>query len=907
MRPYVELFIEDKQVEFTSPPEIHMTYTHEDLHNPTVVKNSYSKTLTIDGTPKNNQIFGTYFNMQREVAYGDDKSVGAYFNPAKKVPFTLYRNGEKMEHGYCKLDNVKRNGNTIQYNVTLYGGLGQFLYALSYKEDGEQMKLSDLNYGGGEAEFDMEVNKETVRDAWNHINGTPVGSIYDKINFAPCYNGIPKDFTADKVAIYVDGFKFSDDLQVYNQFITSKDGYTTVDGWLIGELAKEYDEWQMKDLRSYLQRPVIRFKEIINACCDARYNGGYTVDLDKDFFNADNPYYEEAWMTLPLITETDVEVSGNDIMAIDDGTGKISIVGLNEGDMFNSTIDYFLTSDAEVELQSNGYGYSLYTGVYTFKKDTPLISANMAIYSQLVAYDKDGNAVAGSNVLACTRQYGKVPSNFTYDLEYDAPVTIVKGSFRYMEGQDYRYRFWDDYELGSYVGGDFPAHRLTLDNVEYSDGMYLRFVTKIATIDNGTVTGQAGKLFWSEGYDAYSVDAELDETWGEASLQKTKAARVITKKTLLNSEKTPCDYFLSYLKMFNLHIWQNEDDVIVVRMRKNYFTGDEYDLEDLIDRGSDIEITPLTFDAKYYNFDTAYETDEKLYKDYKDEYGLSYGIMKVDTNYNFDSSSKNLFEGNVFNGCITSRGKSKYYVDIYQSVGGDDAFYPPFMLDGCNTLLFKDSDTTEGAYITPKTAIEGNNWWTERYHDFMPKPNFTDSKNEPVDGANVLLFYNGKADTLDEKGISMRIQISDDIPQFEVLNEGEPCWIWSYDWRNVIMDMDYLPVFGRYKTNENGWVTHSWDFGTPKALYIPDYKIDDSSNLYTQYWQPYIRDRYNINTRVAECNVLLKERVVGDWLRRFYFWDGCWWIMNKITDYNPTSNNTTKCEMVKINDPQNYK
>jgi hypothetical protein len=102
-------------------------------------------------------------------------------------------------------------------------------------------------------------------------------------------------------------------------------------------------------------------------------------------------------------------------------------------------------------------------------------------------------------------------------------------------------------------------------------------------------------------------------------------------------------------------------------------------------------------------------------------------------------------------------------------------------------------------------------------------------------------------------------------------------------------------------------VTHSWDFGTPKALYVPDYGIDDSSNLYTQYWQSYIKDRYNVNTRVAECNVLLKERVVGDWLRRFYYWDGCWWIMNKISDYNPTNDGTTKCEMVKINEPTNYR
>lgn len=895
MRPYVELYIADRLVEFPNPPEIHMTYTHEDLHNPTVVKNSYSKTVTIDGTPRNNQIFGTFFNMQRVVSYGSS-STGAYFDASKKVPFTLYRNGEKMEHGYCKLDSVKTVNKRISYNITLYGGLGQFLYALSHKEDGEQMRLSDLNYGGGDGEFDLEVSKTTIKEAWNHINGVKAYSpIYDKINFAPCYNGIPKDFSADKVAIDVNSFQ-GNNPQLFNQFKLTefeKDGYARVNGWVMGELTKEYDEWQMKDLRSYLQRPVFRVKEIIKACCNRVNNGGHTVDLDPEFFNTNNPYYEDAWMTLPLLTEMD-EVKNVD--ATDFSTtitdGKIMFTGLDAGSNYSmkvpvsfganvSSSEYSLYTKSSVWMDGGGGENSDYEA-----------EMNVARYVQLVAYSSGGTVLGGSSIYVL---YSNGITGFDFSPVYKSPYNYVTGSYN---------RRTD----GTYGFNNGTNYIMTID-FEYKDGMYFKVIDKFATVGMYGNVPDTKKLHDWYGAHSYTVNSWITDI-NSNSVQITFNKGMgfsINKKSLLNSEKTPCDYFLSYLKMFNLHIWQNEDDKIMVRLRKNYFTGDQYDLEDLIDRGSEINITPLTFDTKWYTFSNEY-CETEMAKSYKDETGVQYGQMKVDTNFNFNAESKNLFEGNVYKGTIQSRGRSRYYTDIYQEFTDDGVYYPPFMLDGVQTFLFNNSgDTKEAAYLSPKTTEKSVMWYDEPYYDVLPKPVFHDAKNEQIDGSNVLLFYTGKNTMKNVDGTRLKFCITDDIPEFKVLNDGEPCWIWSQDWDIVIDTMDYFPCFSRYITNENNWITHSWDFATPDAIYLPECSIDDSSNLYTQYWQPYIRDRYDVNTRVAECKVLLKERVVGDWLRRFYYWDGCWWIMNKITDYNPTSNGTTKCEMVKMNEPDNYR
>ena len=56
MRYPVRLFLGNEEVEFSQPPQILFNYSETELTNPTIVKNSYSKTVTIEGTPKNNRI-----------------------------------------------------------------------------------------------------------------------------------------------------------------------------------------------------------------------------------------------------------------------------------------------------------------------------------------------------------------------------------------------------------------------------------------------------------------------------------------------------------------------------------------------------------------------------------------------------------------------------------------------------------------------------------------------------------------------------------------------------------------------------------------------------------------------------------------------------------------------------------
>ena len=140
----IHLYIGDTEVEFTSKPEILYTYQVDDLTNPTVVKNSFSKTITIKGTKSNNHLFGHYWNVERMQVGGGGNGSNVYFNASKKMDFQLFVGTELYESGYVKLDEVRRVNDDYEYDITLYGGLGNFFYNLSISDDGNEMKLSDL-------------------------------------------------------------------------------------------------------------------------------------------------------------------------------------------------------------------------------------------------------------------------------------------------------------------------------------------------------------------------------------------------------------------------------------------------------------------------------------------------------------------------------------------------------------------------------------------------------------------------------------------------------------------------------------------------------------------------------------------------------------------------------------------
>ena len=253
----IKLYINNKEADLPEDFSVPMTFSFTDLTNPTAVKNSYSKTVTLPGTQANNSIFDRLF---------DTKHVIADFNPADRIPFSLFSGSSLIESGYLTLDKITKSNHSWNYEVTLYGGLGDFLYSIS------SSTLEDL-----EPWFDTSVtiDRNTVLTDWNSSAG-----ISTKISWVPEYGGLTDDFSSDKVT-----------------YSLTKDPV---------ELEDEIDQFSAGDFRSWAQRPAVYAGEILNGICSL---SGYDVDIDQSWDAQDNPYWENLVVTMPMLDFSDKEES----------------------------------------------------------------------------------------------------------------------------------------------------------------------------------------------------------------------------------------------------------------------------------------------------------------------------------------------------------------------------------------------------------------------------------------------------------------------------------------------------------------------------------------------------------------------------------------------------------------------
>lgn len=992
MRQEIELYLGGKSVEFAEPPQILFSYIRTDYTNPTVLRNSYSKTLNIEGTPNNNQIFNSIYHLDKISDYGN-------FNPAKRMEFQLFSNGDILEQGYAKLDKINKEGKNISYDITLYGGLGEFLYNLSYDQTAEG---SDTSRGGGEdrrlsslifydetepnKEFDFDITKDTVAEAWDALETGTGATKWKYINFAPAYNGYPDDFDADTVLINTQkstvpvtynnngttGTTANNGGGFPSTIVQGDTTYRTYNNYALGKLPKDMTEWEMRDLRSYLQRPVMSMKGFINAVANPVNNGGYTVDLDPDFFNDDNPYYSKAWLTLPLLKKDEVETGqsaktevANNVLSVSSYLGedydvRYYLQGLQPGATYQG-ID--LTFSFNVTM--SGMPNEVYTTVYDY--DVGFWGRDACYYSsifvQLVGEDSNGNPIAASPIYNFTSPYGDEkewwfiglgkatdPTKYCTRSEFGTAFTPsmvtrdvnMLGRFVKTSGNNYvwkstngnqsaftvsltdkmeydrvyfrvtKFYKWRDYKNGN--------PHLNCMEKQIFDGLY-DTEEKARNILGGYVKnrelercGIFGTKFHT---DTISAKTAVTSTQIIGSQVKynvisdvVRSGEHISKGDLLNFDGTPCDYLLSYCKLFNLYLSKDTyDKKIYIRTRDTFYNGGTRDLDKFIDRSKEIKVSPLAMESRWYDF--AYPEDEKCgaAEDYDFNYGVEYGKNKVQTTYEFDSSAVDLFSENIYQNSVQVQESSKYYT--VRTDGGKTV--PTFMYNGFDYQIFGSTpnDGLSSCSVPPPTGYTQTGYTSnDGKEDWLPKLQLN-NQNEPIDGTNVLCFFGGFKSSPYVGGQQAIYYLTDDLAEMYVVNGETPCWLWSKTEYNgsqrIAKGMTKLPIFSRMLYDDTGnKIEYTWDFGRVRNTYVPVKNYVDKATIYERWWADYIADLYNANTRVVECYVKMEGKVVGDWLRAMYWWDNCYWVLIEINDYNITSYDTTKCKFVKVNDIANY-
>ena len=978
MRNQVHLFINGLEVDLQEDVSILFTYQLEDRTNPTTVKNHYSKNITVqevEGTPHNALIFGLFSVADRRI--GDAGTPGNQFDPSKRVPFELYVNGDLQESGYAQLTKVTKSGKKVTYNITLYGGLGDFWYSLHMKDDGNTRTLADLKWknvdSGGtilptDEEFDFIINKETVRDAWSRlgaIQSLPGRELFDTVNFATIYPGTPDSFDADRMLVN------AHDSYVFPETITSGDSaYTTVKGYGFAELNKSYDCWAMRDLRSYLQKPVLSMRRLVEACCDPENNGGYTVDLDPDFFNQSNPYYAKAWMTLPSLIvnsennsmnyggnvpsfnqitqkkqnaaspeyRADVQVnfmSAATVISVSGETLATDYVGIMDltdypFSYLNVGVDLGVVAEASTSLPlAMAKTLITRTGIFNRKRYTNMAAS---IYAQLVAFDADtGEKIAGSNIYRFCSNYkeaddiifGWVTSFFEIledQTSYD-PSLILGPDFYHGSIIDIPGWFEYDASIGAHKfvsDENYSKWRFDVEKLPKVDHVYFKLVTSHlygtqgykSTSDYYNYFGTRLAYLNQDGF--VNVTKKVVSYGGNVSLSvpnEISTGAKITKKKLLSTDESAADFLLSYSKLFGLYWWKDiYTNTIYCRTRNNFFTGEVEDMSDNVDRSRDLITTPILFDKHFYMM--SQKTPETKYsKKYEELYSRVYGSQKINTNFNFNNYTSELYESNVFTNLIQVRDTSDMYRTYYEKNGYR---LPTPVIDGFSYSLYSGYNHDESftrEYVPNDIDFTRTvDYYARGGYDFMTHPAaYTDDGDSrgSVSNKYTLLFHDLFIEPTDAAGHRIPIFLTDDLNEMIELNDNR-CWLWTEsaydeDGNVIAIPLSSIPNFSRYYQNRL-----SWDFGTPQEYYIDDLSVGEEGSLYNRYWKRYLHDQFNANTRMMTCYVKWDRRIMEDALRKFYWFDNRIWVLNKVTDYSVTKFNTVKCEFIAIDDTNNY-
>ena len=905
MRRNIELFINGSRVDLDAEALILFNYRFEELSNPTIVKNSYSQTITLKDTDANNRIFGEFFRSDRMVS-------AALFDPKRKVPFQIFEDGTLLESGYAKLEQVVTKGGTArEYKVGLFGGLGSFFYALSYDDDGNKKTLASLDYPRS---LDFVINAANVAAAWAYLTDAPYSGAnrWDIINFAPCYNGVPSDdFDADKMIISPSEIGLRTSIQDGDKTYT-----TPVSGLSLAKLGRKVNEWEAHDLRSYLQRAVLRFRAVLDACCDPDQNGGFTVNLDPTFFNNDNSYYDKLWLALPQIHQLNGLAEG------DSGTFEIPATG-GTGE-FEALVDLSIPFGTQVQISIGAQFVAVlndgYTGgtLYSSQIDGTGAQATCETYCwliQAVGYDQNGAAVTGSPVEIIqspvgavrytaervAREVGFVPF---YNAGYD--TQDLDGAFEYTGGEwvwnkDLQFAFTGNNV--SRIGLRVMAVRV-FDNQQQPGPVFVEVNNTIKVFETQTSDPNTAHTL----AEAHLQGIAGANTYEYGTASSVRSGATITKAALLSTDYSPADYLISYAKIFGLQFMvDREAKEITIMTRDTFFAAyqnDVIDLTDRVDRSQDMQTTPFSIASKW--LELSFEEEEVEWaKEYLTAYGRKYGAARIDTGFEFNAETKELLEGLAFKGGVEVLERSKMYNNLTEA--GKPV--PSAFLDSGEYTLYSGDDSKAFPLSVP-TAAAIISYFNDTYlsYDRYSKAQFHGPDQSELDLRDVLLFYRGKVyhDTeyWQQAGFS-RMIITDDDSAMSDLNDNVPCWRGTYA-GGVYRALEYYPLFGRY-IYAGANIVRSLDFGMPAEIDIPGVNFAAGAGIYERFWRRFLSDRYDDDACVMECSIDLSGmQVDADLLRRFYYYDGAIWSLNAIKNHSLTTFDPTKCELVKVIDIQNY-
>ncbi len=167
------LFVENQRLDVSEEISTAITYAIDDIRDFGAKNSSYSKTMILPGSARNNKVLGMIFEVTQSNPFvPEDRNILTNFNAAKRADAIIFVDNIQVFKGTFRLLKMIDDNGRIEYEAAVFGELGGFIAALGAK------KLEDIDF----SQYDHTFDAGNVVGSWSIINGK--GYYYPFIDYA---------------------------------------------------------------------------------------------------------------------------------------------------------------------------------------------------------------------------------------------------------------------------------------------------------------------------------------------------------------------------------------------------------------------------------------------------------------------------------------------------------------------------------------------------------------------------------------------------------------------------------------------------------------------------------------------------------------------------------------------------
>jgi len=601
--------------------DISLTYQIDDIEDITVKKSSFSKTIILPGTPKNNEYFKNIYDLNIDIA-------NTSYNPKKALPVQVLIGDELVFQGNLQLLNVITNQKQVDYEIVITGVFKNIIISFA------DYYLNQLNLD----EYDHYRNENTITNTWdNYISiNNPLSSILTQPGEGYIYPIIvtgQNPVTAANGSIKFNSFDLNP--AVYVKTLIDKmfefAGYTYTSNF--------FNSDYFRSLVIPTDTPQYSSEDIDNKTVRVTWDNPAPFVIPSGVTQVNSYLFSPAstlggTVALTPMLQKSTSYWSNFTngswwfpMTVESGSyGGNQMQDPNNEWKGDSNVWRYTCQTAgfySIDLDNSFYMFWKHKTGASFKYISGSLSYVARIYK--VAINGQTTLLQGTNILTITPPIAGTVGLYSGGA-YTIPTSGVIPSGFLATGNPYVMNFnipsiW--LNAGEQIRINFQL--LYPPTVSWTSVSDLVFV---AAMTQRTISGTVNRL---EIKPAVTTNYSINS--------------IIKLNTYLPNMKMR-DFFINIIKMFNLMVSDNpnSDNDLIIEPRDDYFNSKRKvrDWTLKLDYDQDVKQTPMSeLDTKTYKF--TYTKDEDYYNNlYEQQSGRVYGDYTVDFINDFSTNEKKL-------------------------------------------------------------------------------------------------------------------------------------------------------------------------------------------------------------------------------------------------------------------------